>query len=165
MLPIKDNNPTTITPWVTYAIIALNVVVFLFTVSLDPRSAQLVNLQYGAIPAIVFGHADLPPEFSPFPPGFGFLSIFSAMFMHGGWMHLIGNMWFLWIFGDNVEDRLGPLRFLGIYLVWGWIAAAAQMILGADPSTPMVGARRRDVSLAVCFTPSARAGSCGHRVG
>jgi membrane associated rhomboid family serine protease len=60
--------------------------------------------------------------------------------MHGGWMHLIGNMWFLWIFGDNVEDRLGHMRFLGIYLAWGWVAAAAQLIFGGDPSAPMVGA-------------------------
>ena len=87
-----------------YAIIAINVVVFLGTVTLDPRAAILVNLQYGAIPAVLFGHAELPPGFSLFPAGFGFLSIFSAMFMHGGWMHLGGNMLYLWIFGNNVED-------------------------------------------------------------
>ncbi|RCK19788.1 protease [Thalassospira profundimaris] len=140
MLPIKDNNPTTITPWVTYAIIALNVVVFLFTVSLDPRSAQLVNLQYGAIPAIVFGHADLPPEFSPFPPGFGFLSIFSAMFMHGGWMHLGGNMLYLWIFGNNVEDAMGHFRFLMFYLICGIAAALGHGLLDTQSHIPMIGA-------------------------
>lgn len=140
MLPIKDNNPTTITPWVTYAIIAINVAVFLFTVSLDPRSAHLVNLQYGAIPAILFGHADLPPEFSPFPPGFGFLSVFSAMFMHGGWMHLGGNMLYLWIFGNNVEDAMGHFRFLMFYLLCGVAAAFGHGILDTQSEIPMIGA-------------------------
>ena len=140
MLPIKDNNPTTITPWVTYAIIALNVAVFLVTVSLDPRSAQLVNLQYGAVPAILFGHANLPPEFSPFPSGFGFLSIFSAMFMHGGWMHLGGNMLYLWIFGNNVEDSMGHFRFLMFYLICGVAAALGHGLLDTQSQIPMIGA-------------------------
>lgn len=140
MLPIKDNNPTTITPWVTYTIIAVNVAVFLVTVSLDPRSALLVNLQYGAIPAIVFGHADLPPEFSPFPPGFGFLSIFSAMFMHGGWMHIGGNMLYLWVFGNNVEDAMGHFRFLIFYLLCGVAAALGHGILDTQSEIPMIGA-------------------------
>jgi membrane associated rhomboid family serine protease len=140
MLPIKDNNPTNITPWVTYAIITVNVVVFLVTVSLDPRAASLVNLQYGAIPAVLFGHADLPPEFSPFPAGFGFLSVFSAMFMHGGWMHLGGNMLYLWIFGNNVEDAMGHFRFLMFYLLCGVAAAFGHGILDTQSQIPMIGA-------------------------
>ncbi|MBX2830294.1 MAG: rhomboid family intramembrane serine protease [Rhodospirillales bacterium] len=140
MLPIKDDNPTTITPWVTYAIIAINVVVFLGTMPLDPRAAQLVNLQYGAIPAVLFGHANLPSEFSPFPAGFGFLSIFSAMFMHGGWMHLGGNMLYLWVFGNNVEDAMGHFRFLMFYLICGVAAALGHGLLDTQSQIPMIGA-------------------------
>ncbi|NIY75362.1 rhomboid family intramembrane serine protease [Thalassospira sp. HF15] len=140
MLPIKDNNPTTITPWVTYAIIAINVVVFLGTVTLDPRATVLMNLQYGAIPAVLFGHAELPPGFSPFPAGFGFLSIFSAMFMHGGWMHLGGNMLYLWIFGNNVEDSMGHFRFLVFYLACGVAAALGHGLLDTQSEIPMIGA-------------------------
>ncbi|MEQ8286661.1 rhomboid family intramembrane serine protease [Thalassospira sp.] len=140
MLPIKDNNPTTITPWVTYAIIAINVVVFLGTVTLDPQSARLMNIQYGAIPAVLFGHADLPPELSPFPAGFGFLSIFSAMFMHGGWMHLGGNMLYLWVFGNNVEDAMGHFRFLMFYLICGVAAALGHGLLDTQSQLPMIGA-------------------------
>ncbi|MCC9620517.1 rhomboid family intramembrane serine protease [Thalassospira sp. MA62] len=140
MLPIKDNNPTTITPWVTYAIIGINVVVFLATVSMGPHAATLVNLQYGAIPAVVFGHAELPPELSPFPAGFGFLSIFTAMFMHGGWMHLGGNMLYLWIFGNNVEDAMGHVRFLAFYLLCGVAAALGHGLLDTQSEIPMIGA-------------------------
>jgi len=140
MLPIKDNNPTTITPWVTYAIIAINVVVFVGTVTLDPRATVLMTLQYGAIPAVLFGHAELPPGFSPFPAGFGFLSIFSAMFMHGGWMHLGGNMLYLWIFGNNVEDSMGHFRFLIFYLACGVAAALGHGLLDTQSEIPMIGA-------------------------
>lgn len=140
MLPIKDNNPTTITPWITYAIIAVNIVVFLGTVMLGPRAASLVNLQYGAIPAVLFGHAHLPPEFSPFPPGFAFLSIFSSMFMHGDWMHLGGNMLYLWVFGNNVEDAMGHVRFVIFYLLCGVAAALGHGLLDIHSQTPMIGA-------------------------
>ncbi|MAZ34919.1 MAG: rhomboid family intramembrane serine protease [Thalassospira sp.] len=140
MLPIKDNNPTTITPWVTYGLIAVNVVVFLLTVSLAPQSQFQVNLQYGAIPAILFGHAQLPPQLAVFPPGFEFLSIFSAMFMHGGWMHIGGNMLYLWVFGNNVEDAMGHLRFLVFYLVCGIAAALGHGLLDTTSQIPMIGA-------------------------
>ena len=140
MLPIKDNNPTTITPWVTYGLIAVNVVVFLLTVSLAPQSQFQVNLQYGAIPAILFGHAQLPPQLAVFPPGFEFLSIFSAMFMHGGWMHIGGNMLYLWVFGNNVEDAMGHFRFLVFYLVCGIAAALGHGLLDTTSQIPMIGA-------------------------
>ena len=140
MLPIKDNNPTTITPWVTYGLIAVNVVVFLLTVSLAPQSQFQVNLQYGAIPAILFGHAQLPPQLAVFPPGFEFLSIFSAMFMHGSWMHIGGNMLYLWVFGNNVEDAMGHFRFLVFYLVCGIAAALGHGLLDTTSQIPMIGA-------------------------
>ena len=128
---------------VTVALVAINVLVFLYEVALSDSALDLsgeavVKLVYAAgfLPARLIG-GEIPPDVNLLPLPFTFVS---HMFLHGGWMHLIGNMWFLWIFGDNVEDRLGALRFLAIYLAWGWVATAAQMSLGGDPSTPIVGA-------------------------
>jgi len=136
LIPLYDDNPNQRFPVVTVALIVVNVLVFLYEISLPDRA--LVEFVYAAgfLPARLTG-GEVPQgiELLPLP-----LTFVSHMFVHGGWMHLIGNMWFLWIFGDNVEDRLGRARFIGIYLAWGWIAAAAQMTLGGDPSTPMVGA-------------------------
>ena len=135
LVPLFDDNPNRRFPLLTVLLIVINVLVFLYELSLADEA--LVEFVYAAgfLPARLTGGEVPAIALLPLP-----VTFVSHMFLHGGWMHLIGNMWFLWIFGDNVEDRLGPLRFLGIYLVWGWIAAAAQMILGADPSTPMVGA-------------------------
>ena len=136
LLPLYDDNPNKRPPVVTILFIVINVLVFLYEISLPEQA--LVELVYAAgfLPARLLG-GTLPPgvELLPLP-----LTLVSHMFMHGGWMHLIGNMWFLWIFGDNVEDRLGPLKFILIYLAWGWVAAAAQLVFGGDPSVPMVGA-------------------------
>lgn len=140
MLPIKDDNPTTITPWVTYAIIAINVAVFLVTISLSPKGATLATLQYGAIPAVLFGHANLPAQLAAFPPGYEFLSIFTSMFMHGGWMHIAGNMLYLWVFGNNVEDAMGHFRFLIFYLLCGVAAAVGHALLDTQSQIPMIGA-------------------------
>ncbi len=136
LFPLYDDNPNKRRPVVTVLFIVINVAVFLYEISLPDQA--LVEFVYAAgfLPARILG-GQVPPgvELLPLP-----VTFFSHMFMHGGWMHLIGNMWFLWIFGDNVEDRLGPLRFIGIYLAWGWVAAAAQLLFGGDPSVPMVGA-------------------------
>ena len=142
LLPLYDDNPNKRFPVVTVALIVVNVLAFLYEISLSNDALELSGQAYleliyaaGFLPARLTG-GQLPPiDLLPLP-----LTFVSHMFLHGGWMHLIGNMWFLWIFGDNVEDRLGPLRFIGIYLAWGWIAAGAQMVLGGDPTTPMVGA-------------------------
>jgi membrane associated rhomboid family serine protease len=142
LIPLYDDNPNQRFPVATVALIVLNALVFLYEISLSSDVTQLsgpaiTEFVYAAgfLPARLIG-GELPPiELLPLP-----LTFVTHMFVHGGWMHLIGNMWFLWIFGDNVEDRLGPVRFIGIYLAWGWIAAAAQMTLGGDPSAPMVGA-------------------------
>jgi len=136
LLPLYDDNPNQRRPLVTVTLILINVLVFLYEISLPDQ--ELVELVYAAgfLPARLIGQGGPPGvELLPLP-----LTFVSHMFMHGGWMHLIGNMWFLWIFGDNVEDRLGHLRFLGIYLAWGWVAAAAQFLFGGDPTIPMVGA-------------------------
>ena len=136
LLPLYDDNPSQRRPLVTVALILINVLVFLYEISLPDEA--LVELVYAAgfLPARLIG-GEVPTGVELLPLPFTFVS---HMFMHGGWMHLIGNMWFLWIFGDNVEDRLGHMRFLGIYLAWGWVAAAAQLMFGGDPSVPMVGA-------------------------
>ena len=151
MIPLKDDNPSRTTPVVTISLIAVNTVVFLYQWL---QGLPLASLKYALYPATVTGAASreaialyqyhirpqdiqalgihsLHPEW---------LSIFTSMFMHGSWMHLIGNMWFLWIFGNNVEDALGKGRFLGFYLVCGLGAAIAQIVMGPASTVPMVGA-------------------------
>ncbi len=140
MLPIKDNNPTTLTPWVTWGLIAVNVIVFLMTLSLGHRGVIRANIEFGAIPAVLFGHVELPPQLAVFPPGYEFLTIFTAMFMHGGWMHIGGNMLYLWVFGNNVEDAMGHWRFLAFYLLCGVAAALGHALADTSSQIPMIGA-------------------------
>lgn len=123
MLPLRDTQPSYSTPVVTLLLIAVNVFVFLFEVSLDPYSRNHFIHAYGVVPA-----------------RFEFASLITSMFLHGGWMHLIGNMWFLWIYGDNVEDVLGRLKYLLFYLGCGVAAALAQFAANPDSRVPMVGA-------------------------
>jgi membrane associated rhomboid family serine protease len=127
MFPIRDHNPSLNRPYVTYSLIAVNVVVFLFTLQLGDIPLQRVYMTYGMIPEEVMA-------------GQTYLSLFTYMFLHGGWMHLLGNMLFLWIFGDNMEDAMGHRRFALFYLGAGLCAAALQ--IAADPASPwpMVGA-------------------------
>ena len=127
MFPIRDHNPSTNTPYVTYGLIAVNVVVFLLTWSMDDSSLQKIFMTYGMIPQdVMAGRANI--------------SLITHMFLHGGWMHLLGNMLFLWIFGDNMEDAMGHQRFAAFYLGAGFCAVALQ--IAADPASPwpMVGA-------------------------
>jgi membrane associated rhomboid family serine protease len=137
MFPLKDDNPTRITPVVTWALIAINVIIFLYQVSLGPRLGEVFIFQFGAIPAVVVGDQKLPAAITAIPAG---MSVFTSMFLHGGWMHLIGNMWFLWIFGNNIEDAMGPLRFLAFYLICGYLAAWSHIAANAESLIPMVGA-------------------------
>lgn len=137
MFPLKDDNPTTITPVVTWALIAFNVIIFLYQVSLGPRSSQLFAYQYGAIPAVVMGEKSLPATLAVIPP---FLSIFTSMFLHGGWMHLIGNMWYLWIFGNNIEEAMGGFRYLIFYLTCGLLASMSHILSNMGSTLPSIGA-------------------------
>lgn len=137
MIPLKDDNPTTLVPLVSYTILAACVAVFLWQVNLEPRAAQGVVYALGMIPAVLFGDAALPPELAVVPP---LATLFTSMFLHGGWMHLIGNMLYLWIFADNVEDAMGHVRFVVFYLVCGLVAALAQAVLDPGSEIPMVGA-------------------------
>src|SRR5579859_7002735 len=105
-LPLYDDNPISRTPYVTYALIAACTLVFLWQLGQDDDA---VTAAYGMIPAVVFGSARLAPDLAAIPP---WMTIFTSMFLHGGWLHLGGNMLFLWIFGNNIEDLLGHVRYL-----------------------------------------------------
>ena len=136
MIPLKDDNPTRTTPFVNYALIAACVLVFLWQVSLGERIEAAIYA-YGLIPDLLLGEARLPPELREVP---AWMTVFTSMFLHGGWMHLIGNMLYLWIFADNVEDRLGHGRFVVFYLLCGIAAALAQALPDPQSQIPMIGA-------------------------
>jgi len=136
LFPLRDHNPRTRFPAVTLLLIAANAVAFLFELSLDARGQNLLVLTGGAIPYEIVNWVDIGPRNLLPLPG----SIFTSMFLHGGWMHLIGNMWFLWIFGDNVEERLGAVRFVIFYVVVGIVGALAQCYSMPSSTAPMIGA-------------------------
>src|SRR6478672_7843422 len=138
MIPLQDDNPTELTPVVTVTFILICVLVFLYQASLPPPHAEAIVFQYGAIPALLFGQADLPPSIAIGIPAYA--TLLTSMFWHGGWLHLIGNMLYLWIFGDNVEDRLGHLRFLFFYIAAGAAAGLTQVALNPTSTLPTVGA-------------------------
>ncbi|NIA10409.1 MAG: rhomboid family intramembrane serine protease [Nitrospiraceae bacterium] len=136
MIPLKDDNPTEHFPYVTLALIALNVAVFIYQLSLGARGNQMMVLKMGIIP-YEFTHAlDIPP-YSTHPL---VLNLIAAMFMHGGFLHLGGNMLYLWIFGNNIEDAMGPVRFILFYLLTGVLASATHIFLQPDMRMPMIGA-------------------------
>ena len=122
MIPLRDIIPSRTTPVVTISLIAVNVLVFIYELSLG-RDVDAFTLYWGLVPA-----------------AFSWVAVFTSMFLHGGFMHVAGNMLYLWIFGDNVEDRMGHGRFLVFYLLCGVAAALAQTITVPDSVVPMVGA-------------------------
>jgi membrane associated rhomboid family serine protease len=136
-LPLYDDSPRTRLPVMTYGLIAACVVVFLWQVSLGPRGEQNVALSYGMIPAVLFGEAALPRQLLRVP---AWATLFTSMFLHGGWLHLIGNMAYLWIFGRGVESALGPARYLVFYLLCGAAAALTQAFTDPAADVPMIGA-------------------------
>jgi membrane associated rhomboid family serine protease len=123
MLPLRDSQPSYSKPYVTIAIIAANAFVFLYQLTLDEFSLNSLISSYGMVPSRL--HAS---------------SLVTSMFLHGGWLHLIGNMWFLWIFGDNVEDILGHVKYLLFYLLCGVAAALVQLAFNMDSPVPTIGA-------------------------
>ena len=135
MIPIGDSVANSSRPVVTWGLIALNVWIFLYEASLGPDIEGFIRT-WGFVPASYFLAADnAPGDWAA-----RYVPIFSSMFLHGGWAHLIGNMIYLWIFGDNVEDRFGHLRFLAFYLLSGVTAALVQAHLHPDATLPTVGA-------------------------
>lgn len=137
MIPLSDDNPTTIQPVVTIIIIALCTLIFLWQISLGTSGFEAAVLGLGVIPATLLGDKVLPPELALVPPA---MTVFSSMFLHGGWMHLIGNMLYLWIFGNNVEDAMGHVRFVLFYLLCGVAAVLTQALPNTDSAIPMIGA-------------------------
>ena len=137
MIPLHDDNPTHIKPVVTVGLIGLCAVVFFWQISLPRGAAEQAIYAYGLIPAVLFGHAELPAELAAIPAE---LSLVTSMFLHGGLMHLLGNMLYLWIFGNNVEDSMGHVRFVGFYLLCGLAAALAQAYQDPNSTVPMIGA-------------------------
>jgi membrane associated rhomboid family serine protease len=137
LIPLRDDNPSATPPVVTIAFIVLCVLVFLWQLSFGAEGGQRIVYALGVVPAVLLGQGQLPPDLSLVSP---WMTIFTSMFMHGGWMHLIGNMLYLWIFGDNVEDAMGHGRFVAFYLLCGAAAVFAQALPEPSSTVPMVGA-------------------------
>ena len=137
MIPLRDDNPIRGTPLVNYALIGLCVLVFLWQLTLGQYGGQRAVLALGVIPAVLLGDGELPPEIGAVPP---VLSILTSMFLHGGWMHLIGNMLYLWIFGDNIEEAMGRIKYLIFYFICGSVAALSQALPDPSSAIPMIGA-------------------------
>jgi membrane associated rhomboid family serine protease len=129
VFPIRDDNPHFTTPVATYGLIGLNLIAWVLLQGLGTEPALSASVfDYGLVPARVLG------------PDGGWHTVITSMFLHGGWMHLIGNMWFLWIFGNNVEDAMGHVRFVVFYLLCGIAAAGLQTAFSPGSTIPMVGA-------------------------
>ncbi len=149
MFPLRDENPTVLTPYVTIALILVNVVAWLYVQGAGLSMTALAEsvCRFGAIPAELTGQTggyegiDLGPDLPPCTfGGLTYAAVLTSMFMHGSWVHLIGNMWFLWLFGNNIEDSMGHLRFLAFYLLAGIVAAAAHVWMELGSMIPIVGA-------------------------
>ena len=148
MFPIRDDNPQVLIPYGTYAIIVLNALVWVFVQRLGmtvPLAESICS--FGLIPAELLNRLAEPVQVQlgeglacVIGGSSGWHTTLTSMFMHGGWMHIIGNMWFLWIFGDNVEDSMGTRRFVVFYLLCGLAAAGLQIATNPGSVVPMVGA-------------------------
>ena len=134
MFPLRDENPSATLPWITRTLIVINVAVFLYELALG-RALGTWMATYALIPLRVTLALQGNEPF--LAPGLTFVT---SMFLHGGWLHLIGNMWYLWIFGDNVEDRFGHAGYLLFYLASGIAAALVQWLITPDSQLPTVGA-------------------------
>src|SRR4030067_1444714 len=132
MFPYKDDTPTQTFPFVTIGIIAINILAYLWEI-LSPAGEQYIIYNYGAIPSGLL-------SFEKTQALHPMATVFSSMFLHGGLLHVSGNMLYLWIFGDNIEDRLGHFRFLIFYLLSGVIAAYSHALAEPASQTPMIGA-------------------------
>src|SRR3989337_263892 len=133
MIPLRDDNPTVSFPIVTISLIVLNVIIFFYEVSLGAQFDTFINT-FGAKPLYILNMASPPGLPSPH------LTIFSSMFLHGGFFHVAGNMLYLWIFGNNIEDSMGHFKFIVFYLISGIVAVYIFAFMNPGSTTPMVGA-------------------------
>ncbi|MBN2366493.1 MAG: rhomboid family intramembrane serine protease [Calditrichaeota bacterium] len=135
MFPLKDTIPSSTFPFVTISIIVTNIFIFIYQLSLGPQLNEFFN-HFGVIPVKFTSVAsENPVQLIPLSA-----TLFSSVFLHGGWMHIIGNMWYLWIFGDNIEDRTGHFRFLLFYLLCGIAAGLVHIIMNPGSGVPTIGA-------------------------
>jgi membrane associated rhomboid family serine protease len=134
-IPLRDENPTIRFPWVTVSLIAVNAAVF-FLQAAAPNGLDPAVLRFGAVPYAITHFRSLP-EPAAFPP---LLTLLTSMFLHASLLHLLGNMLYLWIFGNNIEDQLGPVRFVLFYLVCGIAAALTHILFQPGSRIPMIGA-------------------------
>lgn len=137
MIPLRDDNTPARLPIVTRVLVVACVVVFLWQLTLGPQAGQAAVYALGVIPAVLLGHESLPAELAVVSPP---LTVLTSMFMHGGFMHLLGNMLYLWIFGDNVEDRLGHVKYVIFYFLCGIVATFAQVLVNPNSNVPNLGA-------------------------
>jgi rhomboid family protein len=145
MFPIKNAVPTRYPPVVTVALIIVNCVAFLYELSLSPGELEAFLVRYALVPGQLFGpdgHAAAPSDYFPF---------LTMMFLHGGWLHLIFNMWTLWLFGGSVEDRLGHGRYLAFYFACGIVASAAHVTANPGSSVPALGASGAIAGVMGCY--------------
>lgn len=136
MFPVHDDNPSRIVPYVTGAFLMACVAVFIWQLSLGEANTSAV-FSLGVIPAVLFDIKAAPVGLDLLP---AWMTIFTSMFLHGGWMHLIGNMLYLWIFGDNVEDVMGHRRFVVFYLLCGLVAVMSHTLMDPESEIPIIGA-------------------------
>jgi membrane associated rhomboid family serine protease len=136
-IPFRDDTPAYRVPVMTYALVGACVAAFLWQMSLGPHGVEATAFSLGMTPAVLFGSARLPVEARLVAP---WATIYTSMFLHSGWLHLIGNMIYLWVFGKGVEQGLGSLRFLFFYLACGTAAALTQALTDPASTLPMVGA-------------------------
>src|ERR1700688_137144 len=137
MFPIRDDQPRYSTPYVNGFLIALNILVYLFQSRVVPRSYELFARQFGVVPSHLAAFLAGSPKYSL---GAILVPFFTSMFLHAGWMHVLGNMWFLYIFGDNIEDYLGHFNYLVFYVLCGLLAMATQVAVYPNSNLPTVGA-------------------------
>jgi membrane associated rhomboid family serine protease len=136
VFPLYDDNPLKfpVLPWVTWGLIAINIIIFLIEIGSDAATSKAILASFAVTPANITGDAQasglIPPD----------LTLITSMFLHGGWEHLLGNMIYLWVFGDDIEEALGPLRFVIFYLLCGIASALAFVALNMDATTPLIGA-------------------------
>ncbi len=137
MFPLYDENPTRITPYITYGLIGMNVLLFLHEVSLSETQIEQFLQLYALVPRELTGSFAGASANQAIPE---WTTLFTSQFLHGGWWHLISNMVFLWIFGNNIEDRLGHFKYLIFYLSCGALAALCQWLVGVNSTIPSLGA-------------------------
>jgi membrane associated rhomboid family serine protease len=140
LIPIGDDNrDRRLTPYVTYGLVAINVLVFLYMLTLRGQAADLFVYKWGVIPARILH----PTEFQAANPEIAspvYLTLITSMFLHGGWLHIIGNMIFLWVFGDNVEDAMGHVRYFVFYMIVGIAGNLTHIFFSQDSLVPSIGA-------------------------